>query len=571
MPRETIKVDSVGEAYLALLKDRGIDYLFGNAGTDFASIIEALSKSVAEGTKAPTAITVPHENLGMAMAHGYYLATGRPQAVMVHVNVGTANALCGLMNAARGDVPVLFTAGRTPITEQGLRGARDIDIHWAQEMFDQAGVLRELVKWEYELRNRHQLETVVDRALNMATGKPQGPVYLTLPREVLAEDMGDFTYASPSPRHAPAGAGADPDAIDRAAAIIAAAERPVLITTSAGRSSEAVAALGDLAAGFAIPVVQYRPRNLCLPSAHPMHAGYEPAALLETADAVIVVDSMVPWLPARTAPPEDATVIHMAADPTFANLPIRGFPCDLGIACSVVPGLHALAAALEEHVKPAAPRIDARRKAQQEAGAERRERRRETIERVRDETPINQNWITHCINEIKDDDSIIVRESQLSPGFVDLNQAGTFFKAGASAGLGVGLGVGLGAKLAEPDRLVIVTEGDGSYMFANPVSAHYVAVAQNLPILTVIYNNSQWNAVHRASLGLNPDGYAARSNRGPLTHFDGEARFEKAVEIHGGFGVRVTDPAELPAALARAREAVENEGRQAVVNVVCNA
>ncbi len=571
MPEKTIEGATVSDAYLALLKDRGVDYIFANAGTDFAPLIESFAKAETLGGAVPTPIAVPHENVAMAMAIGYALVSGRPQAVMVHVNVGTANALCGLMNAARGDVPVLFTAGRTPITEKGMAGSRDLDIHWAQEMFDQAGVARELVKWDYELRNADQLETVIDRALTMALAEPQGPVYLTLPREVLAEDIGDFSYTSPSARQAPAGAGPDPDALDRAAVSIAKAENPLLITTSAGRNAACVAALGDLAAAFAIPVVQYRPRNLCLPSDHPMHAGYEPGPLLEKADAVIVVDSMVPWLPARTAPPDDATVIQMGPDPMFSNLPIRGFPCDIGIACSVAPGLRALAGALEEHGKSAASGIGARRRAMEAANAERRAQRHKTIQRVKDATPIHPHWITHCINEIKDDDSIIVRESQFAPAFADLNQPGTFFKAGASAGLGVGLGVGLGAKLAEPDRLVIATEGDGSYMFSNPISAHYVSFAQKLPILTVIFNNCQWDAVRRAAIGLNPDGYAAKSNRGPLTHFDGEAHFEKAAEIHGGFGMRVSAPGELPGALERARDVVDNEGRDAVVNVLCGA
>lgn len=200
MPKQTIQAETVAEAYLTLLKDRGVDYLFGNAGTDFASVIEALSKSIAEGTSAPTAITVPHENLGVAMAHGYYLATGKPQAVMVHVNVGTANGICGIMNAARENVPILFTSGRTPLTETGMKGGRSIFIHWGQEMFDQAGTVREMVKWDYELRNADQLESVVDRALSLAMTEPRGPSYLLLPREVLAADPGAFTYDSPTRR-----------------------------------------------------------------------------------------------------------------------------------------------------------------------------------------------------------------------------------------------------------------------------------------------------------------------------------------------------------------------------------
>ena len=189
---EVKQAETTAEAYLALLADRGVDYLFGNAGTDFASIIEALSKAQLGEAKAPIPVTVPHENVAVSMAHGYYLVTGRPQAVMVHVTVGTANAVCGIMNAARERVPILFAAGRTPINEDGALGARSIYIHWAQEMFDQASMVRELVKWEYELRNPEQLETVVDRAVSLAMTEPKGPIYLQLPREALAKSPRRF-------------------------------------------------------------------------------------------------------------------------------------------------------------------------------------------------------------------------------------------------------------------------------------------------------------------------------------------------------------------------------------------
>ena len=96
---------TVAEGYLSLMADRGVEYLFANPGTDFAPLIEALAKAEIEGTECPKAITVPHENVAVGMALGYYLVSGRPQLVMVHVNVGTANAICGLMNAWRGNVP----------------------------------------------------------------------------------------------------------------------------------------------------------------------------------------------------------------------------------------------------------------------------------------------------------------------------------------------------------------------------------------------------------------------------------------------------------------------------------
>src|SRR2546426_5757161 len=117
-------IESTAEAYLELLAARGVEYLFGNAGTDFAPVIEAYARRGAHGQLLPRPITVPYEAPAVGMAHGYAMITGRPQAVMVHVIVGTANGLGGVINAARGNVPMLFTAGRNPITEAGVCGGR---------------------------------------------------------------------------------------------------------------------------------------------------------------------------------------------------------------------------------------------------------------------------------------------------------------------------------------------------------------------------------------------------------------------------------------------------------------
>src|SRR5690242_6890985 len=275
MARKQLAVDTVAEAYLALLAERGVEYLFANAGTDFAPLVEAFAKGARTRTPVPRPVLATHENLALSMAHGYAMVTRRVPAVMVHVSVGTANGVCGALNAARENVPILFTAGRSPLTESGLPGARDVYIHWAQEMFDQAGMLREIVKWEYELRNGQQLETVIDRALAIATTQPSGPVYLSLPREVLAAPLPGFCFDSPARRIAAAPAAPDKAAVEEAAGILAAARRPLIVTASAGRDPAAVAPLAALAERFAIPVVQHRPRHLCLPADHPCHLGYD--------------------------------------------------------------------------------------------------------------------------------------------------------------------------------------------------------------------------------------------------------------------------------------------------------
>src|SRR5579864_2675838 len=563
MARRELSVDSVAEAYLALLAERGIEYLFANAGTDFAPIVEAYAKAAHSGLPAPKPLIATHENLALSMAHGYAAASGHVPAVMVHVSVGTANALCGVFNAARENVPILFTAGRSPLTEEGMLGARDTYIHWAQEMFDQAGMLREIVKWDYELRNGTQLETVIDRALSLATSAPEGPVYLSLPREVLAEPVNGFSYDSPSRRAAVASPGADEAAVEAAAQILAKAKRPVIITASAGRDPAAVAALAAFAERFAIPVVEHRQRHLSLSAEHPCHLGYDPSPFVKEADAILVIESDVPWVPSRVQPPAECRVIHLGIDPLYQRYPIRGFPCDVAIAGAPRLALPKLGAAMKVSGEAVAER--------RQALADRRATQRAGWAKLRDEmaaqTPIHPSWVSHCLSEARDPPSIIVNEYTLLNEHCPSSEPGGYYGSSPAAGLGWGAGAALGVKLAKPDRQVISILGDGSYIFSNPVAVHHAAQMHRLPTLTVVINNSMWGAVRRATLGMYPDGEAAKSNKPPFIDLDDLPAFETVSQAAGGYGERVEDPKELPGALKRALKAVDG-GQQALINVI---
>ena len=346
MTQDNTTIGNAGEVFLRLLASRGVDYFFANPGTDFASICEALARARQEGFAVPRAVLVPHENIGVGMAYGVTMVTGRAQAVMVHVNVGTANAICGLINASRENIPMLMAAGRTPLYESGRHGARSQNIHWAQEMFDQSAMLREVVKWDYELRAGEQMESVVDRALAIARSEPKGPVYLSLPREVLAE-AGVAPGSAAALQNPPAPPSPDPESIERAASILARAKNPLVITARAGSEPEAVPLLEALAERYALPVVEYRPRYLSISSAHPMHAGYEPGPWLDAADAILVLDCDVPWIPEAKSPAAGVPVIQVGTDPLFARYPARGFRGELSIASTSRRALAALGAALE--------------------------------------------------------------------------------------------------------------------------------------------------------------------------------------------------------------------------------
>ncbi len=567
MAKKTLKVDSVAEAYLALLADRGIDYLFGNAGTDFATIIEALSKAQLGESTAPIPVTVPHENVAVSMAHGYFLATGRMQAVMLHVSVGTANGICGVFNATRERVPILFSAGRTPINEDGADGARSIYIHWAQEMFDQAGMVRELVKWDYELRNAHQLESIVDRALSLARSAPSAPVYLTLPREVLAESPGEITFESPSRSSPAATPGPNADAVAEAADLLAKAKNPLVIVSSYGQRPDDVPAFADFTEKFALPVVCYRPRYMMLALDHPMHMGFEPGALLPDADVILTLEADVPWIPSLHKVNPDAKVIQVGIDPLFSRYPSRGFPCDLAIAGDPAATIAALADAMSG-LKSDTAAMDARRKRAADAQAKAAEARAAMIERCATGGPMQPPWVAHCLGQVMGADDMLINESQLPVPFLGPRRPGTFFGTGPAAGLGWGPGAALGVQLGARDRRVFSVAGDGSYMFGNPTPAHFVAASMELPVCTLILNNRMWGSVRKATLGMHPDGAAARMNRSPLTAIEPTPNYEMIVQASGGYGEKVENAEDLPGALERALKAVDVEKRQAVLNVM---
>lgn len=562
-----IQVESAAEAYLELLASRGVEYFFGNAGTDFAPLLEAFAKRRAHGHRLPQPVTVPHEVPAVAMAHGYTMVSGRPQVVMLHTTVGTANGVGGLINAYRSRVPILVTAGRTPIAECGLPGARDRHIQWAQESFDQGGMVREWVKWDYELRGAFHLETVVDRAFAIATSEPSGPVYLTLPREVLAQPVESFSCAESSRLSAASLTRPDSAMIERAASALVNAAHPLIIVRSVGRDPLAVAPLVRLAETVGAPVIEEFPTHFNFPQDHALHGGFEAGKRLECADVILVVECDVPWTPAVRKPREDATVIHVGVDPLFSRYPIRGFQTDMALSGSPRLTLRDLADAVQA-ADIDADQVAARCQPLQVENRTLQRRRRQLGEAAGAQAGIEMLWVSRCIGDLMDESTIVVNEFDLVPGQVCFRRPGSYFSASPAAGLGWGLGAALGAKLAAPQSTVIATLGDGSYIFGAPTAAHFVAQACSLPILIVVFNNRAWNAVKAAVRAYAPNGWAAR-NGVAMSDLEPAPHYELVCQASGGYGERVDDPASLPGALARALRVVREEQRQALLNVIC--
>jgi acetolactate synthase-1/2/3 large subunit len=550
------------EGFLRALADHGIDYFFCNPGTDFPPIVEAFSRAKKTNAKVPLPVLVPHENLAVAMAHGAYLMNGRPQAVMVHVNVGTGNTINNVTNLSRDRVPLILAAGRTPITEQGQFGSRNRPIHWAQEMFDQAGMLREMVKWDYELRVPTQVGDAVARAVEVSMAHPRGPAYLVLPREPLSAPLPE-PVGPVKPRPHAAETHADPKSIATLTEWIAGAERPLIVTSTLPQ--DAVEPLSKLAERCAIPVVVHNPRSVCLPSSHPMHFGYEPSALLADADLVIVLNADVPWIPSLQHPAAGARVVHVGEDPFFVRYPMRSFPSDLAVQAGVTNALKALVAAVEPRLRMAEARISSRRGRLTERM---RNRRAQLAKDSAAAETISPEHLSRVIGETVGPDTVIFNEYPLRADHCAREKPGTLFALGPAGGLGWGFGAALGAKLAAPDKFIVATLGDGAHMFGNPVVAHWVSAVHQLPVLAIVFNNSRYGAVRRATLSMFKDGIAGESDGRVLADLNPAPPYEEIARAQGAHAERVEKPADLPDAIARARDVVVNERRQALLNVI---
>jgi acetolactate synthase-1/2/3 large subunit len=561
---ESTRTITAGGALLARLKAVGVDYIFANSGTDFPPIIEGLAEAAAKDIALPRAIVIPHEHAAMGMAHGYYLATGRPQAVMAHTNVGLANCAIGAINMATEHVPVLLFSGRTPTLEQGRLGARTVPIGWGQEMRDQTALVREATKWDYELRFPEQALEIVDRAYAIASSTPRGPVYVSLPREVLCEPCPADGLNAPS-RMAPVGVGPAAGALETAASWLVAARHAVIVAQRGAGSAEGFAALAALADAWAIPVVHYWPTHIAIPTDHPMSVGSNPEPWLSEADVVLVLNCLAPWSPEVNKLPPGCRVIQAGPDPLYSRFPVRNFAADLSLVGEPGDIVLGLSRAMQAY----RPEGCAERRASVSAAADEiRTATRLAAERGGVGEQMTKAWVSLCLSRaIEGLDATVLSELGCPMDPMTLRAPGSWYQEPHSGGLGWSFPCALGMQLAQPERLIIPTMGDGSYMFANPVACHQIAESLGLPVLVLVLNNHEWGAVRRAVLGTYPEGYAARMNQMPLVSLDPTPDFAQVAAASRAWSARVDVAGELPEVLAAAIGHVRTKRTQALVEI----
>ncbi len=562
---------TTSSAFLEVLQELGVEYIFANFGSDHPAIVEGLAAARATGQPLPQVITCPNEMVGMSAAHGFAAATGRPQAVLVHVECGTQALAGAVHNAAKGRIPIFIFAGSSPLTQEGeLVGSRNEFIQWIQDVHDQRGIVRGYMRYDNEIRVSANVKQLVARSFQIARSDPKGPVYLVGAREVMEASapavMLNLDHWQPTSPLA-----LSPDGVADMAKALAGARAPLIVTSYLGRNPAAVTELVALCDKLGAGVLESVPNYVNFPHDNRLYQGnqwnepHQNAALAE-ADVVLVIDSDIPWIPSVSAPNSSALVYHIDIDPLKMQMPLWYISAIDRFAADAFTALQQLNRALDTHT------LDNSLVATRRKGWEKLHIRRRT-ELAKKELPgegITPEYLTAMLRHRIGADTMVVNEGvsnyQTIFNHLAISRPGAMFTSGGGS-LGWNGGAAIGAKLACPDKTVIALTGDGSFMFSVPSTVHWMARRYNTPFLTIVYNNGGWKSPKLSTLAVHKDGYASKSANLDMS-FHPQPDFAGIAAAAGGAYARVVDRVEdVEDAIDSGLKAVQVEGRCAVLDV----
>jgi acetolactate synthase-1/2/3 large subunit len=570
--KDLTAVYTASSALLEALNEAGVSCIFANFGSDHPALIEAIAEARANGQPIPSVVVSPNEMVALSCAQGFAQVSGRAQAVVVHVECGTQSLAGAVHNVAKGRVPVFIYAGLSPFTQEGeMTGSRNEFIQWIQDVHDQRGIVRQYVKYENEFRTGHNVKQIVHRAMQFAHTAPGGPVYLVGAREVMEAETQpkaiDLAHWQPLAPAALAG-----DDVELIANALLRAHRPLVVTSYAGRHAETVAELTRLCRRVGIGVLEAAPSHMNYPHDDPLYQGntwnepFQDPALAE-ADVILVIDSDVPWVPAYNKPSVAATIFHIDVDPLKQAMPLWYIHSQRSFQADAATALRQLNACLDRQA------IDP--SAQDERAGHYRDRHKTRVnELARREQPqgdaISAEFLTACIRRQTSAEAIVMSEGITNYPAICSHMArtltGTYFNSGGGS-LGWNGGAAIGAKLAAPDREVVALTGDGSYMFAQPSTVHWMARQYGTPFLQVVYNNRGWRAPKFSTLAVHPKGHASRADNIDVS-FDPPPDYAQIAAAAGGaFARTVKNVGEVEASVAEALRVVREEKRCAVLDV----
>jgi len=508
-------------AFLDLLKQEGVEVMFGNPGTTELPLMDAFA--VENDIRYILGL---QEAALMAMADGYAQASGKLAVVNLHVMPGLGNAMGMLYDVKKANAPVLVTAG-----QQDNEYAVTEPVLWG----DVAELARPLVKWSAQVNRVEDLPRMVHRAVKTALAPPSGPVFLGLPGDILKHEA-DLDLMAPT-RIAPHVRG-DMAALAAAADLLAKAERPVILAGDAVTQSRAQAELIELAELIGAPVyAEYVPSTASFPSSHPLFRGQivrmapQTRKTLEPYDLLFSCggDLFTLSLPSDVDPmPPGLPLIHLDTDPWEIG---KNYPANVAILGDPKATLPDLTAMVRERMSSGARgTARARFDAAKSAIKLEREQLRERAKSLAGKTPVAPLALLEAIGSMLPKDAVVLEEILSSnPGvrsLINADDPQSYF-ALRGGGIGWGLPAAIGVKLALPDRPVVALVGDGSAMYT--CQALWTAAHDKIPVIWVIFNNTSYRILKQRlvamrALAEQADNFVGMELNNPAVDFVGLAR-----------------------------------------------
>jgi len=514
------------------LVSQGMDTLFYIMG---GPMIETEAAVIKLGARA---IDTRHEQAASLMAHAYSRITRKPGVCMGASGPGATNLVTGVANAFVDAAPMIAVGGSSPRVFLEMEAFQEID---------QLAVFKPITKWATRIYDAKRIPELVATAYRQATtGKP-GPVYLDMPGDILGESVDESTISYPKPWAPAPRTHADPAAISEAIALLAKAERPLILGGSGVWWSDAAAAFQAFVEATGIPFYTTPISRGTVPEDHELAFLNARAKAFSEVDVLLAVGTRFNFVIQFGRPPRfaaDAKIIHVDVNPTELN---HNRPADVPIAGDA-------RAVLEQLTREARGKIDKNRYSRWTSKLRvlDTEKASEMDKQMSSEdTPIHPLRLCKEVRDFLKRDAILVVDGQEILNYgrqsIPTYVPGHRLNSGAFGCMGVGLPFGVGAKVAKPNTQVVVLHGDGSY----GINAMEIdtAVRHKIPVLCVISNNGGWTADPKQDKPGRNLGYS---------------RYDKMAQDFGAHGEYVEKPHEIRPALERAAAS----GKPAVVNVI---
>ena len=554
-----------GEAILQAFRALGVDYIIASPGSEWSPVWEALARQKVNEKDGPTYLNCWHETLAVDMALAYTRVTNRLQAVLLHAGAGLQQGSLGIHAALLAEIPMVVMSGES--VSFGEDPNLPIEPQWYGSLSIVGGphrLVEPIVKWSQYVASPFTLYESVVRAGEMAQRQPMGPTYLDVPLEAMLHAWtppAKMRKVPPAPKTQ-----AQPQDVERVAALLINARQPVILTESAGRDPQAFAALVELADLVNIPVGSRGFSYANFPTSHPLYQGSDIASILKQADLILLVKSKAPWYPPSHRP-LDATIVAIGENPLSGTMVYQNLQADFYLEGDVAASLRMLAEAVRSAgVGPS-------------KFAERRELWKREHEKIasglraaeaaeQGKAVIDPLALCGAVREVMPPDTIYLNETIMHSAslqqHLSWNDPQSYFHG--FGGLGQGLGLALGTKLAAPKRPVVLFIGDGAFLYNPIVQAFGASKDHNLPIVVIVCNNGKYLAMKQGHLHHYPDGVAVGADLFHGVHIDGPdyAELGKPFGFHGR---RVESPGELKGALEGALTSVKN-GTTSILNVV---